>query len=64
MAAGVDTSRGFHAGVPGQLYAAPTAIGAASLLTSRGQGLLLMPVEQHVAEPISVMVNWLSALKQ
>jgi Tol biopolymer transport system component len=62
-AASIDTSRGFRAGVPERLYPAAGGLGGAAMLTSKGQGLLLMPVDPQAEEPINVLANWMSAIK-
>ena len=64
MAARVDTSHGFVASVPEKLYDMSTAVGYASLMTNRGQGLLLLPAGQPGGEAIDVLVNWMSTLKK
>jgi Tol biopolymer transport system component len=61
--ASIDTTHGFHAGVPELVYFGKEATAGASLLTSKGQALLLKPVGEPVEEPIHVLVNWMSAIK-
>jgi eukaryotic-like serine/threonine-protein kinase len=61
--ASIDTSHGFHAGVPEVIYPATGGTGGAAMLTSKGQGLLLKPAGQAADEPINVLVNWMSAIK-
>ena len=63
-AASIDTARGFHAGVPERLYSYTGSRGHAATLTSKGQGLLLKPVDAQADEPMNVLVNWTSAIKR
>ena len=59
----IDTSRGFQAGVPHELFHVPPGTRGFDATPDLKRWLLVVPVEQHAQQSFNVVLNWSSPAK-